>query len=231
MPLKITASSCLDCAFRSPVFKNLGKEELDFLSQSKEEMIFSKGEHVIIEGEKIEKFVYMKWGLAKLCKRYHGSKEHIISLVRAKSCFAFLTTFSEERNQHTITALTDSAFCFVDIHVMREIIRNNGDFALDLLSLISQSADEIINNQINISSKQLRGRIAYLLILLSEKIFQKQLFYLPLTRREIGELINMSTENVIRIFSEFRRDGIIESREHIIQINNLKALEKISRYG
>ena len=33
-------------------------------------------------------------------------------------------------------------------------------------------------------------------------------FDLPVSRKEIGELIGMTTENVIRIFSEFRRDEI-----------------------
>ncbi|MDP4290470.1 MAG: helix-turn-helix domain-containing protein, partial [Bacteroidota bacterium] len=34
-------------------------------------------------------------------------------------------------------------------------------------------------------------------------------FELPVSRREIAELIGMTTENVIRIFSEFRKEGII----------------------
>lgn len=56
-------------------------------------------------------------------------------------------------------------------------------------------------------------------------------FNLPISRREIAELINMTTENVIRILSEFRKDKIINIDGKGIEIINLPLLEKISELG
>jgi len=102
---------------------------------------------------------------------------------------------------------------------------------MDGLAKISQVSDEIIHRRVNICSKQLRGRIAYLLIFFSKDIYHNTKFELPLTRKEFGELIDMSTENVIRILSEFRKDKLIEIDGSKIEIINFESLDKISRFG
>jgi len=53
----------------------------------------------------------------------------------------------------------------------------------------------------------------------------------PLSRKEIAELIDMSTENVIRILSEFRKDNIIRIDGSCIEILNIGQLERICRFG
>ena len=116
-------------------------------------------------------------------------------------------------------------------NALKNTIRENGTFALDVLSKISHVSDEIIGRRVNICSKQLRGRIAYLLIYFSKEIYYNTKFELPLTRKEFGELIDMSTENVIRILSEFRKDGLIKIDGSKIEILNFESLNKISRFG
>jgi CRP/FNR family transcriptional regulator len=54
---------------------------------------------------------------------------------------------------------------------------------------------------------------------------------LPISRKEIGELINMTTENVIRILSEFRKDGLVRIDGKNIEILNKELLEKLSKSG
>lgn len=61
---------------------------------------------------------------------------------------------------------------------------------------------------------------------------KKNLEYeLPLCRKEIGDYIGMTTENVIRTLSEFRKDKIISINGKIIEIRNLDTLISISQYG
>jgi CRP-like cAMP-binding protein len=54
---------------------------------------------------------------------------------------------------------------------------------------------------------------------------------LPVTRREIGELISMTTENTIRTLSEFRQDGIISMEGKSLKILDYKRLEGVSNTG
>ena len=114
---------------------------------------------------------------------------------------------------------------------MKEVIRRNGGFALELLEHISRSSNLVIQSTYDIDDKHLRGRIAYILLWFSNKIYHKDTFNLPISRKEIGELINMTTENVIRILSEFRKDKIVRIDGKLIEILNKDLLERLSKSG
>ena len=56
-------------------------------------------------------------------------------------------------------------------------------------------------------------------------------FDLPVSRKEIADYIGMSTANVIRTLSDFKRDGIIKVFGKTIEIVDLNKLELISKRG
>jgi CRP/FNR family transcriptional regulator len=121
--------------------------------------------------------------------------------------------------------------CFIDLEVLKNTVRNNGVFALEVLEKISRISDDIIQFRMMIDRRQLRGRIAYILVMFARQVYFKSKFHLPLSRKEIAELIDMSTENVIRILSEFRKDEIIRIDGSLIEILNIGQLERLCRFG
>jgi CRP/FNR family transcriptional regulator len=56
-------------------------------------------------------------------------------------------------------------------------------------------------------------------------------FDIPVSRKEIADYIGMSTANVIRTLSDFKRDGIIRIFGKTIEIVNVEKLEIISKRG
>ena len=65
----------------------------------------------------------------------------------------------------------------------------------------------------------------------SDQVYFSDSFDLPLARKEIAELIAMTTENVIRILSEFRKDGILKINGKTIEICNRSRLQQIMEHG
>jgi CRP/FNR family transcriptional regulator len=206
-------------------------DELRFINNDRKEMVYSKGELIIKEGTPIEDFLYLKKGLVKLVKRGDNQKERIISIARPLDFVSLLSTFSEKEYNYSITALEESSVCAINLESMKEVIRNNGAFALELLEHITRSSNFVIQSTYDIDDKHLRGRIAYILLWFSQKIYHKEKFDLPISRKEIGELINMTTENVIRILSEFRKDNIIKIDGKTIEILNKEFLIRLSKIG
>ena len=51
------------------------------------------------------------------------------------------------------------------------------------------------------------------------------------TRKEIADYIGMSTANVIRTMSDFKREGIIKTFGKTIEIVDINKLEIISKRG
>jgi CRP/FNR family transcriptional regulator len=62
-------------------------------------------------------------------------------------------------------------------------------------------------------------------------IYLNDRFELPVSRKEIAELIGMTTENVIRILSEFRKEGIIRINGKEIEIADKTKLQFLSEHA
>lgn len=224
-------SFCQYCGFKSRLFTKLGEPELTFITDYKVEMIFDKGEVIIQEGTPINEFLYLKTGLVKLHFGGKSHKDRIISIARPMDFVSLLSTFSNHVYTFSITALEKSVVCSIDLEAMRKIIQDNGTFALELLEQVSRSSHFVMQSTYDIDEKNLRGRIAYILLWFSKKIYHTDRFALPISRKEVGQLINMTTENVIRILSEFRKDEIIKIDGKTIHILKQEFLENISKWG
>lgn len=224
-------NNCQNCQFRSHLFDKLNDEELAFIHKNKNTQIVKKGAIISRSGEPIREFIYLTEGLVKMQKIGKNGKEQIISLARPLDFIGLISVFTNEVYEYTITALVDSVICKINLDSMKKMISMNGQFSLDIIRFIGNISGEIISNTYAINSKNLRGRIAFLLIEFSEKYFNSMAFDLPISRKEMAEMIDMTPENVIRILSEFRRDGLISLRGKHIEIFNMSLLAKIRDLG
>jgi CRP/FNR family transcriptional regulator len=73
--------------------------------------------------------------------------------------------------------------------------------------------------------------VAYVLLYFANEIYRSRIFDIPVSRKEIADYIGMSTANVIRTLSDFKRDGIIKVFGKTIEIANIEILEVISKRG
>ncbi len=210
------------------MFYTLNTEEYRQLCLHKYQRQFDKGEIIVSQGEKADKFLYLKNGLAKIFLR-DRNEERIIRLSKPLDFLSVVANFAHDEFPYSIQAITPTTVCFFDLQKIKDTIGQNGNFGLELLKKISGSCNNAILMNMELNRRNLRGRVAYILLLLANDIYQRMTFELPLTRREIGEIISMSTENVIRIFSELRREGIIKTNGRIIEIVDLQRLSYWSK--
>jgi len=231
MPEIINSNHCKTCIYKGLLFGGLSDEELNLLNRNKKEMVFKKGEIITTEGQDIASFLYLKQGLVKLYKQSPNNRDQIISIAKPRDFISLLSMFSLSTYKYSISALEDSVVCSVEMEALKEVVKNNGTFAIDIMKKMSKMYDDILENRFEINKKHLRGRIAYILIFFSTHIYQRDEFELPISRREIAELIEMTTENVIRILSEFRKDKIIQIDGKRIKLLNPERLESVCKLG
>jgi CRP/FNR family transcriptional regulator len=142
-----------------------------------------------------------------------------------------MSIFSEERYQYSVSVLEDSVVCIVKLEFIKELFRKNGGFAMGLLTKISKINDNIISQTLDIRQKNLVGRVAYVLIYFTKEIYKSRVFDLPVSRKEIADYIGMSTANVIRTMSDFKKEGFIRIFGKTIEVVDLEKLEVISKRG
>lgn len=223
--------TCRSCVFDSVLFDGLSEEELNYLAGYASFESFHKGDVVVRQGDEIHFISFLKQGLLKVFRESEEGKDQIISIAKPNDCVGLLTVFSERNYQYSIAALEDSVIYYVELSRVKYILQQNGAFGIRLLGRISLAADTIITNVYALNRKNLRGRIAFILLEFADSIYSNDRFDLPVSRKEIAELIGMTTENVIRIFSEFRHDGIIDIQGKTIRILNKQMLQTIEKFG
>jgi CRP-like cAMP-binding protein len=222
---------CVDCEFRDVVFKFLDDSSIDEMCNHKEEQFFHKGEVINHEGEKINTFKYLKSGLVKLYRRTSTGEEQVITITRPFEFVSNMSIFSEERYQYSVSAVEDSVVCLVKLDFIKELFLKNGAFAMGLLTKISMINDKIISQTLDIRQKNLVGRVAYVLLYFTKEIYKSRVFDLPVSRKEVADYIGMSTANVIRTLSDFKKEGIIRVFGKTIEVVDLEKLEVISKRG
>ena len=223
--------NCLSCELRNLVFTNLEEEDVRRVCESKEEFSYAKGEIIHSEGDPIHYFKYLKTGLVKLFRLTPEGDEQVITITRPFEFVSNTNVFHEDKYSYSLSALEDSVVCCVRIEFIKELILRNGKFALNLISSLSRTMESIISLGLEIRKRNLAGRTAFVLLYFSNEIYHSRIFELPVSRKEIADLISMSSANVIRTFSEFRRDGIIRANGRTIEITDMYKLEVISRRG
>ena len=229
-PKKLTCS-CANCDFKDIVFSYLDDQSIEDLCNNKEEQSFRKGEIINHEGEKITDFKYLKTGLVKLYRRTASGEEQVLTITRPFEFVSNMSIFSEDRYQYSVSALEDSVVCLVKIEFIKELFLKNGGFAMGLLTKISRINDKIISQTLDIRQKNLIGRVAFVLLYFTKEIYNSRVFDLPVSRKEIADYIGMSTANVIRTMSDFKKEGIIRVFGKTIEVVDLDKLEIISKRG
>ena len=223
--------SCENCELKELFVDNLSGDHLDIVCTGKVERNYQQGESIIKEGTQIREFSYLKSGLVKLYRSDPSGKEQIISIAKPLDYVSLLSVFSDKRYNYSVTALEESVTCNLNLKDIKSIINEDGSLALNLLSKMSRVTDKLILDSLQIRVKHLRGRVAYLLLYFAEDVYSTEEFDLPLTRKEMAEYVGMTTENVIRTLSEFRKDGILKIYGKTIQIANMDSLKSISEFG
>jgi CRP/FNR family transcriptional regulator len=220
--------NCEGCELRILFFEHIGPSEIEFVCGRKTEKTYKKGEIIIHEGDPVQNFTYLKSGLVKFYRHTGEKREQIIAFALPLDFVSLLSVFSGQTHQYSVAALEDSVTCNLALSEIVQLASTNGRFALSLLQKVNSASDKIILDFLTLKQKRLFGKIAYMLLFFSKKIYQSSSFQLPVSRKEIADYIGMTTENVIRTLSDFRKDGIIKIFGPVIEIIDEERLARIS---
>lgn len=222
--------NCNTCEFNRKAVHTLTNQSFEELNSNHAVVGFSKGDAIIKQGTFSTNVAFLRSGLVKLHLQgpHH---EQIVRLVKAPSYLGLPTTFGDKINQYSVTAVADCEVCFIDINIFKKLIKENEEFAYEIILDLCGNELESFRRCANRTQKQNRGNIASFLLELSNDIFESDEFGLPLSQSEIGNLVDTTRESVSRIFTEFDSDKIIWIKGKNIKILNKNSLELISKNG
>lgn len=221
---------CIQCTFKSKAVSKLLDNQVERLSRNCALAKFRKGDVVIRQGMLSTNVVYLRSGLAKvhIAGPYH---EQIVRIVKAPSYQGLPTTIGDKINQYSVTIIEDAEVCFIDISTFRLLLKENSDFSNEIMMDVCRNEIEAFTRCANRTQKQMRGRIADILLEMADRIYHSDSFNMPLTQADFGNLVDASRESISLVLGEFEKDGIIRYVKKKVDILNKKSLRMISANG
>lgn len=221
---------CAVCTFKSEAAKTLSEKEHEQMSCNHVMVAFKKGDPVIRQGHFSSNVIYLRKGLAKV--HIQGPYyEQIIKIVKAPRYLGLPTTVGDKINQYSVSVIEDSEVCFIDMATFQYMLAVNHKFAHEIILKLCRYELDSFQKCARRTQKQVRGNVADVLLDFSDYFYESDTFSMPITRDEIGNLVDTSRESISRVLAEFHRDRIIKIEGKKIEILNKKSLKLISENG
>jgi CRP-like cAMP-binding protein len=223
-------TNCATCKHRSCSLV-LNEKQIELMSNNSSEIDIKKKELIMRSGVYNSHIIFLKKGFVKEFLSGHGNKTKILQIIKPNSYLGLHSLFGDDKNYYSYSALEDAQVCFINIDAFKSIVKANAAFAYELLVYVCRESLYGSFKLINQSQKNTNGRIADLMLHLSENIYNSNQFEMPLTRQEISEIVGVSRENASRVISKFKADKIIQIKGKNIKILKTDLLRKISLKG
>jgi CRP-like cAMP-binding protein len=224
-------SSCTLSFHQCRCFEKLTPEQTAFLKEHSVKISYRKGEMICKQGGFVSHVMYMEKGLAKVFLE-NGSNSLVLRITPDRN-FLGLAAVSEEHSTFPYSAMAyvDSEITQVDVKAFRQLMDQNPAFTKEIIQILSANSIQIYGRFFCLTYKQAFGRLADILLCLSDRIFKNSEFDLPLSRKELAELSGMSSETVIRMLKEFKDEGLIRMEGKAIEVLDYERLKQISDTG
>jgi CRP-like cAMP-binding protein len=223
---------CQSCPSRGEgIFCDLDNPELEDLSQHKVTNIYKKGQTLFVQGNHPFGLYCVNSGNIKITKTGPDGKESIVRIAKGGDVLGHRSLFTSDYYSATATAIEETKVCFIDKKYILKLIEENPTVSLHVINKLSRDMGAAENKLSSLHQKNVRERLAELLLLLKESHGEqiegnKTKLDIKLTREEMATMIGTANETLIRFISEFKEEGLIQQEgKSIIIVDEEKLLE------
>lgn len=231
MPKSVVFNGCSVGENPLCCFDELTEEEIAFVEENSVEVEYKRGETICKQGSFASHIMVLKEGLAKIY--LENTNDSLVLKILPAVNIVGLTALFDGNAVFPYSAQTymDSVVKLIDINAFKNLIGKNAKFASKIISMLAENSVIIHGRFFCLTKKQTYGRLADVLLCLSQRIYKTDKFPLQLTRKDLAEIASMSVESTTRILTKFKDDGLIAVKSDYIEILDLERLTDISQIG
>jgi len=200
--------------------KDLGKDR-------KVKAYKKKGE-VFAEGDAPLNVYFVKSGHVKIFKSHPDGKEFITGLANANDFFGFEPILDGTPYQESAVALQDTELVLVPKRDFTTLLQSP-EVSASFISLLCKKVVEKENQLVNLAYNSVRQRTAEALLKATQ--LKDGAENIQISRDDLSKMVGTAAESVIRVLSDFKDEGLIETDGGKIRIKSLPRLEKVVRWN
>jgi len=225
--MKKTNADCSICINTNCfIKKHLHLEKMQDFVMQKNHFVCKKGQQFMIEGAPMQGLYFIYKGKVKVLKTGIYGKEHIVRLTQEGDTVGFRGFGTSNRYLIGASALEDTVLCNFSNQVMQDILKNIPEFTYDMMLFYAEELNKSENNVKKIAQMNVRERVIDTLLYLLKKFGQiNNLIDINLSRKEIADFAGTTDEQVTRIFSSLKKEGlikIISKKISLLQVEKMK---------
>jgi CRP-like cAMP-binding protein len=170
-------------------------------------------------------------------KKYKADKygrEQIIYVANTGELLGYHAVLADERYPDSAAALEDSSIAFIPKEDFLSVLQQSEVLNRRLLQALSHEFAVLANSITMFAHKSVRERLAMQLIILREKYKvnyeQGMTVEITMSRDDLANLVGAAKENIVRLLSAFKAEGLIDTRGRKIIVKNVQGLLDLANY-
>ena len=190
---------------------------------------FCKEEVIFLEGSESIGFYILISGKVKVYKLSSEGKEQILHFFGPGEPFGEVPAFTGDRFPAYAEAVEETEVLFFPKEAFVNLIKKDPSLALNMLAILSQRLQRFTNTIENLSLKEVPGRLATYLLLLSQRKNDADEISLDISKGQLASLLGTIPETLSRILTRMVKQGLINSdSRRFIRILDRKRLEELA---
>ena len=225
---------CRDCRTRlHGKLHGINDDSLESIDATKTCNIYKKGQRLIQEGTRPLGVYCIKSGKVKVFKLGQQGKEHITSILKEGDLVGYRAMLSDSLYHVSVEALEEVIACHIPREEFLKSFQSDKVLNNTLITELSAEVISLTNVITDIAQKPVRERTAATLVLLNTVYSSNNgdnngdLSEINLTRESLANMVGTATETLIRIIHDFKEEELITTNGRKINIQDLKALQRI----
>jgi CRP/FNR family transcriptional regulator len=213
---------------RIPLFKGLNREELGELAMILVDQEIKRNQPIFSEGEKAAGLYVVVSGSVKIYKLSFDGKEQILHILGAGEPFAEVAVFAGTTYPANAMTMEKSRVFFIPRQAFLELIGRYPSLAMAMLATLSLRLRQFAGMIESLSLKEVPGRLATHLLLLSDQNKGAATVELAIAKTQLAAYLGTIPETLSRILSKLSKAGYIDSDGAVITLVDRQGLEELA---
>jgi CRP/FNR family transcriptional regulator len=215
----------------SSLFSGIPEDQLESVQNIVIEKEYAKGESIFSEGEEGTGFYVVARGMVKIFKVSLEGKEHILHIFGPYEAFGEVPVFMGKNYPASAEAIRNSLMLFFPRAAFINLIERNPSLSLNMLAVLSMRLRQFAAQIENLSLKEVPGRLASYLILLSREQGEADSILLTISKSQLASLLGTIPETLSRILAKMSSRNLIEVNGKEIRLLDMDGLEELAESG
>jgi CRP/FNR family transcriptional regulator len=213
---------------QTALLQNLSVQSLEQVASIGGLQSFQAGDLLFSEGDECQGSFLILEGQVKVFKYAETGREQIMGMLGPGEYLAGVPAFDGRRYSANAVASDPPPVLFLPREPFLELLRQDPTLSFNLLTIFSHHLRRFAQLIETVSLKEVSGRIATYLLLLSHQAGNSEVVELAITKAQLAAFIGTVPETLSRVLQKMGRDGLLKLDGNTITILDFQELKALA---